>query len=169
MDIPADQYELYVQFGIAAEKAQVLEVEAGNVALSYLTTWVKIEEITPEVREMFRSIVDDCNRSTLGKLLKQIRSIGTFDDSIIQAVDTALERRNYLMHHFFRTHNFAIFNEAGRKEMLEELRDIQGKLDHAHAILFGISKTLDKIASIDDSSEQALIERLQAQGKRVGI
>jgi hypothetical protein len=41
MSIPADQYELYAEFGIAAEKAQVLEVAAGNVALSYLALFVK--------------------------------------------------------------------------------------------------------------------------------
>ncbi len=44
--------------------------------------------------------------------------------------------------------------------MVQEVRDIQRKLDHAHAILFGISKTLDKIGGKDDSSEQALIDGL---------
>ena len=37
MNTPADHYEVYTEFGMAAEKAQVLEVAAGNVALSYLT------------------------------------------------------------------------------------------------------------------------------------
>ncbi len=30
MSMPTDQYELYAEFGIAAEKAQVLEVDAGK-------------------------------------------------------------------------------------------------------------------------------------------
>ena len=98
MDIPEDQYELYAEFGIAAEKAQVLEVDAGNVALSYLALWINTDKITPELREMVRSVVDDCNQSTLGKLLRQIKSIGTFDDTILQIVDEALEQRNYLTH-----------------------------------------------------------------------
>jgi hypothetical protein len=34
-NMPADQYELYAEYGIAAEKAQVLEFEAGNVALAF--------------------------------------------------------------------------------------------------------------------------------------
>jgi hypothetical protein len=34
--------------------------------------------------------------------------------------DDALERRNYLMHHFFRTHNFALFGEDGRKTIMAE-------------------------------------------------
>lgn len=31
-----DQLRLYAEFGITAEKAQVLEFEAGNVALSFV-------------------------------------------------------------------------------------------------------------------------------------
>ncbi len=36
MNLPADQYELYAEFGMAVEKTQVLEVAAGNVALSFM-------------------------------------------------------------------------------------------------------------------------------------
>ena len=43
MALPTDHYQLYVEFGIAVEKAQILEVDAGNVAISYLAffcqTW----------------------------------------------------------------------------------------------------------------------------------
>jgi len=42
MSMPADQYELYAEFGIAAEKAQVLELEAGNVALLYIALIFKV-------------------------------------------------------------------------------------------------------------------------------
>jgi hypothetical protein len=34
--IPADHYELYAEFGMTAEKAQIREVAAGNVALGFL-------------------------------------------------------------------------------------------------------------------------------------
>jgi len=36
MDMPSDQYELYAMYGMIAEKAQVLDLEAGNVALFFL-------------------------------------------------------------------------------------------------------------------------------------
>lgn len=35
-DMPPDLYELYAEFGIAAEKAQVMELAAGNFALAYV-------------------------------------------------------------------------------------------------------------------------------------
>ena len=115
MDVPPDLYELYAEFGMAAEKAQVLEVEAGNVGLAFLAIFVKPgERITEERREFFRQIVEDANRQNLGKLLRVVKSIGTYSNSMITTIDKALERRNYLTHHFFRTHNFAICNALPR-------------------------------------------------------
>jgi hypothetical protein len=145
-DMPADQYELYAVFGMAAEKAQVLEVAAGNVALSYLMLFRGTDNISAEETEMFRSLVDDLNRKTLGRLLTSIKSMGNFDESILRAVDDALERRNYLMHHFFRTHNFAIFDAAGRRAMLVELREIDNKLAVGEAMLRAVSECLDGLA-----------------------
>jgi hypothetical protein len=171
MSMPADQYELYAEFGIAAEKAQVLELEAGNVALLYMALVFKAEEIGDEQRNMFRSILDDCDRSTLGRLLRQVKSIGEFDESILCAVDEALERRNHLMHKFFRTHNFAILGEPGRKTMIEELKEIQCKLDRAHTMLLGVAGILQKLAGLDDVPDEVTkrLELIQKQGKRVDL
>jgi hypothetical protein len=84
MNIPKDQYELYAEYGMAAEKAQILEVEAGNVALAFLALFVgKDHKIDGEEREFFRSLVDDVNRKTLGCLLKSIKSLVTFDESVL--------------------------------------------------------------------------------------
>jgi hypothetical protein len=168
MSLPPDQYELYAEFGIAAEKAQVLEVNAGNVALEFVALFVNTDQISTEQREMFRSIVDGVNRKTLGRLLERIKGLATFDQSILQTVDDALERRNYLTHHFFRSHNFAIFDVAGRKAMVEELKDIQRKLDLAGKMLDLVSELLLRVAGRDGVSEE-LARQFQGQGKRVDI
>jgi hypothetical protein len=168
MDMPEDQYALYAEFGITAEKAQVLEIEAGNVALSYVTLFVNTDNITPEETEMYRGVVDDVNRKTLGSLLKHIKGQLHFDDTIINIIDEGLKQRNYLTHRFFRTHNFALFSEDGRKVMVAELKEIQATLDKAHATLHVISELLEKVAGREGmSNEQAL--RLQTRGKKVSI
>jgi hypothetical protein len=168
MEMPEDQYALYAEFGITAEKAQVLETEAGNVALSYVTLFVNTDEITPEETEMFRSVIDDVNRKTLGALLKHIKTQLNFDDSITDVIDEGLKQRNYLTHHFFRTHNFALFSEDGRKLMVADLKEIQAKLDKAHATLHLICQVLEQIAGREGlSNEQAV--RLQNKGKKVSI
>jgi hypothetical protein len=164
----ADPYELYAEFGIAAEKAQLLEVDCGNIALFYLAFLFK-NEMHDGHRKMFRRILDDCDRSTLGKLLRQVKSIGEFDDTILTVVDEALERRNYLMHNFFRTHNFAILSETGRQLMIEELKQIQGKLDLARRMLLAVSGLLEKLSGLDDVPREIAdqVQRIQQEGKRI--
>lgn len=78
----------------------------------FVAAFVNTDQITSEEQEMFRGLVDDVNRKTLGALLKAVKRLGTLDQSILEAVDDALERRNYLSHGFFRSHNFAILSEG---------------------------------------------------------
>ena len=124
MDCPDDLKELYFKFGLTAEMAQVMEVEAGNFALTFITAWFDPSKITDELREIFRALIDDVNTRTFGNLVRHIRSATQLDDKIIEIVESALEKRNYLIHKFFRSHNFAIHSEEGRKKMRDELDEI---------------------------------------------
>jgi len=72
------------------------------------------------------------------------------------------------MHQFFHTHNFAIFIAAGRKAMIEELKDLQNKLDVAGAMLYAISELLDRLAGRGGVSE-VMARQLAGRGKRVKI
>lgn len=167
MDIPPDQYELYAEFGMAAEKAQVLEVAAGNVALGFLAMFVKTDEITPEETEMYRAIVDEVNRKTFGSLLKHLKKTMKLSDGIMRVIDEALERRNYLTHHFFRSHNFALYSEDGRKTMMAELKMIEEKLEMAKRTLDAMVELMDQIAG--RKTDKGMIERLVARGKKIDI
>lgn len=168
MSIPPDQYDLYAQFGIAAEKAQTLELEAGNFVLTYLGLFFKPGQITEEQREFLSSIVDEMNHKTLGRLLKSIKGLATFDQSFLSAVERALERRNYLAHHFFRSHNFAIYSEEGRRGMIEDLRNIQEELSLAHAMLSAAAGALQGHTELPRVTEEQ-IQKLVAEGRRVEI
>lgn len=168
MECPEDQYELYAQFGIASEKAQCLEMDAGNALLSYVTMFIPNEKIDAEISEWFRHLVEDVNRRTLGNLLTKVRDMGILDQFILDAVNDALERRNYLMHRFFPAHNFAIFSAEGRRTMTAELRDIQQKLDRARIMLMGMASTMEQFAG-REARTQEFLDRLGADGKRVGI
>lgn len=167
-DFPEDQLRLYAEFGIAAEKAQVLEFEAGNVALSFVALFVGTDRIGPEESALFRSLVDDVNRQTLGALLRSIKRMANFDDSLLTIVDEALERRNYLAHRFFPSHNYALFDKAGRQAMIEELEAIQATLDRAHRALSAISALLTKMAGHPEASE-TVAQEFAARGKRLKL
>jgi hypothetical protein len=169
---PDDLRELYFEFGRAAEMAQVMETEAGNLALVYASMLVDTSKITDEQREFFRALVQDVNKRTFGNLFREIQKLGQIDASILAAVNDALEKRNYLTHKFFRKHNFAIHSVDGRKAMLAEIREIQGSLSLAHAMLSGmtgsLSQLLAKLFGRKVLSEQEALA-LMARGKRVDI
>jgi hypothetical protein len=168
MSMPSDQYDLYAQFGIAAEKAQTLELEAGNFVLTYLGLFFKPGQITEEQRKFLSSLVDDMNHKTLGRLLKGIKGLATFDPSFLATVERALERRNYLTHHFFRSHNFAINSVEGRRTMIAELKKIQEELGLAHAHLSAASSSLQGLtgwSEVIDERAQKIIQ----DGRRIEI
>lgn len=168
MEMPEDQYALYAEFGMAAERAQVWEVEAGNVALYFVALLVDPNEITPEIRGMFRAVEEDVNRKTLGALLKHLKKYLNFDDSITNVVDEGLKQRNYLTDHFFRTHNFGLFSDDGRQLMRTELREIQASLDNAFATLTGITQILKEISGRGNISNERVLD-FQKRGIRVEI
>jgi hypothetical protein len=134
---------LYLEFGRTAEMAQLMEMEAGNLALSFVSLAFDPSKITDDERNLLRTIVDDVNSRTFGNLLKQIRKIGGVSEDIQHIVDEALEKRNYLVHNFFRTHNLRINSEDGRKTMIADLIAIHESLSRAHAVRGGPTN-LDK-------------------------
>lgn len=166
METTDDRYRVYAEFGIASEKAQVLEVEAGNVVLLFMAIGVDPNSITDEERASFHILLDDVNRKTLGNLLKRIKSLVSFEDSLIETIDSALERRNYLAHKFFRNHNFAIFSPDGKRAMVEDLRDASAKIDAGWHCLSAISTLLSGMAvMIPDADAPRLLDG----SKKVGI
>ena len=169
MDIPADQLEVYTQFGIAAEMAQCLEIDASNLALAYIAAFVNTDEITSELIEWFRAINEDLNRKTLGQLLRAVKRFATYGDEILETMDEVLIKRNYLMHRFFPFHNFALFSVEGRREMIAELQEIPKKLTAAHWMLVAMHDGLLAVTGKSLGDQEGLRERLLARGRRVEL
>ena len=145
-EMPPDLRELYFIFGVTAEKVQVMETAAGNAALAYVTFFVDTSNITPEMTEWFKQLVDDVNSKTFGALLRTIKKSIHIGEDILTVIDEALEKRNYITHRFFPHHNFAIHSEEGRQTMIDELVDIGQKFDHAHVLLEGLASCLHQLA-----------------------
>jgi hypothetical protein len=167
-NIPDDLRELYVEFGQAAEMAQVMEVEAGNLALAFVTVWFNPTTITDEQREFFRALVDDVDKRTFGNLMKEIRKTIQVSETIDKTINDALAKRNYLIHKFFRTHNFAINSEEGRKAMRSEIAAIHSALNIAHAMLHGMTHTLNQAFGKPNITEE-YARQLVAAAKKLEI
>lgn len=159
---------LYAQFGRTAEMAQVMELEAGNLALAYALIAFDVDNLTDEEKRFLQSVSEDIDRRTFGNLVRFMKEGMNIDQSIEDAVSSALDKRNYLTHGFFRTHNFGINSAEGRAKMAEELAEIYETVSRAHTILHGMTHTLNEVfGSPNISQEQA--DKLLEQGKRVQI
>ncbi|MGA7676192.1 MAG: hypothetical protein WCA78_14245 [Rhizomicrobium sp.] len=168
-DLPPDLQELYARVEIACEIAQVVEVEAGNLALAYLTLLVNPgQEVTPAETEVFRAVVEDVNRKTLGAMFRHLRSMATIDPALLTIMDKALERRNHLTHHFFRTHNFAIQSADGRKAMMEDLESVMADLRRGHQLLSVMTDSVNHLAG-HGKDVSAVVEKFVKRGKRIDI
>ena len=145
-----------------------MEVEAGNLALSFAALAFDPATITDDERKIFQAVIKDANRRTFGNLLKQIRKIGDISEGIENSVIEALEKRNYLVHRFFRTHNLAIHSKEGREVMRAELREISEVFSRTHTILLGMTHTLNEMFDRPNISEEEA-RKLMKKGKRLGI
>lgn len=76
----------------------------------YLAMTVDPKSIYPADKIGYKKLVDEVDRKALGNLLRQIRKTVEFDSTFEAVISEALSKRNYLVHGFFITHNFAIFN-----------------------------------------------------------
>lgn len=161
---PEDLKALYFEFGRTAEMAQVMELEAGNLALAVASLAFDPEKITDDERRYFSAIIDDVNSRTFGNLLKQIRKIGNISAGIENTINEALEQRNYLVHKFFRSHNLGINSEEGRKEMRAELEEIYNTLSRAHATLSGMTNTFNQAFGRPNITQEEAME-LMKEGK----
>lgn len=168
IDLPPDLYELYARFGVAAEAAQVLEVGAGNLAIAYLALVVDTAKVTQTQTEVFRAVINDLNRKTLGAMFRHLKAFSTIDPVIMDVLDKALERRNYLTHNFFRTYNFAIQSEAGRAAMIEELVEILADIQKGHQMLDAMTNSTLALGG-HKTDIREVVEKFIQRGKRIDI
>ena len=160
--------ELYAKFGRTAEMAQVMELEAGNLALSYVLIAFDVNNLTKEQRLFLKSLSEDIDRRTFGNLVSIMKKSMNIDQKIKDKIDSALEKRNYLTHRFFRTHNFAIHSAEGRAKMIEELSNLHEAFSIAHTILHGMTHTLNELFGNPNITEEQAKEFLE-KAKRVEL
>ncbi|WP_343343453.1 hypothetical protein WJT74_07895 [Sphingomicrobium sp. XHP0239] len=121
----ANRHELYAKYGIAAEAAQLFETELGTLLLG-LSGLENDWHVWPD-GVAAREVLDNIDRSTLGRLLNDLKRYITIEGDLEEGFASALRARNQLMHGFFERHNFKIQTEDGRKVMIADLERLHGE------------------------------------------
>ena len=160
-DISAKLSEMYSAYGKAAEMAQAMETEAGNLVIVYCTVVLNLDNRMKDEQHSFKSLIDDVNSRTLGNLIRHMRKSIDFDEGIEATLDNALKRRNHLVHNFFRFHNLAIFSEEGLSAMILELEETCEILRSAHTTLLGMTGAITKAFGRADISVEIAADLIQ--------
>ena len=157
MDIEDEQIrDVYANFGLAAYWGQCLEVSASNILIG--NAMIKGEAVT--VADIDALELSN-QRKTMGILIKAIRSKVTLPPDADEVIDTALERRNFLTHHYFRQRAVDFMSDRGRQRMVEELRDIQDNLEKANEVANGICASMRSYLGISSDMIKVVYDRLR--------
>jgi hypothetical protein len=154
--------EVYARFGLAAHWAQCVEVSLGIFFLFYER--INHAELSVQALDAMDA---DRQRQTLGRLIKDFRKHVDLDSGIEEVLDRALDRRNFLMHHFFHERAMHWVSEDGRSQMIDELIDISADLQYADKLIVMIYKCLGRHLGITDEALSRESAAMQIEAERL--
>lgn len=99
--------------------------------------------------EKARAVLDEIDRSTLGRLLNSFKGPIRFEGDLADRFASALRARNRLNHGFYERHNFKIETDEGRDAMIADLEAIHEELFQAWQIASAITLQLSEIVLND--------------------
>jgi Txe/YoeB family toxin of Txe-Axe toxin-antitoxin module len=138
----ASREDVYIEFGRAAEIAQMLEREIGTALLALDGLETK-SYLNPDA-DAYRRLTQAIEAQTLGGSLRKMGKYFDLKNETSGTFSRALETRNRLAHRFYAAHGLAMIEVTGRDKMVDDLREIQTVLSAAYAIASPLSSALVK-------------------------
>lgn len=143
---------IYALYGSAAQQGQLLEK-----ALSDLM--IKLKEISGHSVSPanLQTAKSSRHKKTVGQLLKDFENnTRNLDKWVEDSFKTALDKRNFLIHHYFLERQDKFQTHSNRMEILKELVVIQETLERARDLANGmrvvVSETLDGVRKEPDKT-----------------
>ena len=131
--------DVFAKFGDAAEAAQLLETELGNLLLAATVESHGLAKTRNKV--LAKRILLDINRQTLGQLIQALTKSSPPPPELEDELMLALTERNRLHHSFYREHNFRRNSEEGRMLMIADLNFIHERILQAYKSVLLLSGT----------------------------
>lgn len=162
--------EVYARFGLAVYFAQVLEHGLVNALV--------ILDLIPSRRHLARSrdqwgaevdaFMDRHFQATMGRMMKNLRDMTQVDADLEQLLHDALNKRNWLVHDFFRERATQFMSAEGRGQMLREVAECRDLFQSADKALEAIVEPLRKKAGITDELLEREYGRMLAERQHDG-
>jgi hypothetical protein len=143
---------VYAHFGLAMYLAQVLEHGLANALICAELLPRRAGKPVPRKQweAEFDTFMDQQFQQTLGRLIRALKSATSVPPDLEGLLTAALEKRNFLAHHYFRERAEAFMSREGRDNMIEELEGVHKLFDDADAKLTEIAKPLRERYGVTD-------------------
>lgn len=151
-----DPKEPYAFFGLAAYFAQCFEQSLVLILASH-------ELLTNRHQSKFRSLDDlfaSLDKKTMGMLIGDLSKCTAISENTTEMLEVVLKQRNYLMHHFFPENILKFWNAAGRREVLDELRELAELFRANDRLLQTIYLALWNKLGISEEAVEAYMEQM---------
>lgn len=129
--------DVYTKFGDAAEAAQLLETQLGNLLLSEAIELHGFKKT--QNKALAKKILGDIDKKTLGQLIHALKPSQP-TPKLEELLALALSQRNRLNHSFYRQHNLRRNSEEGRLVMLADLEVIHNNILAAYVAVLPLAK-----------------------------
>lgn len=148
---------VYAYFGLAIYFSQVLEHGLVN-ALVFIDLLPRRAGHSLPKQEWFKEFDSFMNQhfeTTLGKIIRSLKSVITVPEELESLLLVALKKRNFLAHHFFKDRAAEFVTKAGRDEMISELQEARMLFERADDKLDEVVKPLrERFGLSDEQLEQ---------------
>lgn len=111
---------IYAYFGLAIYFGQILE-ETFSTMLWTDGIFKNKVKTNKEVREIIDAVEN--SRKTMGRFITDVKKAYNLSEDLIKELKDVLDKRNYLVHKYFKLEIQKSYSELGRKEMLKYFCD----------------------------------------------
>ena len=172
-DIPDEDdhvKEVYARFGLAVYYAQVLE--HGLVNALVVLELIPARRADATTRDEWSATVDAFMdrqfETTMGRMMKTLRSVSEVPNDLDRVLADGLRRRNWLAHDFFRQRAESFMTRVGREHMLREVDECRIVFQDADARLDAAIAPLRQRAGLTEEHIQRLYAEMEDSAKHDG-
>ena len=155
---------VYAHFGLAVYLSQVLEHGLANAMLIFELAPNAMAVATPITwPSRVDSFYEEQFQDTLGRLIRKLQKVALVPPHLEQILARALDRRNWLSHHYFRERATEFLSSAGRNTMIAELEEAQALFQEADGALEAVSRPARERYGYSDALLTTIEEKMQTE------
>jgi hypothetical protein len=157
-DERVDQFIVYGAYGEVMHQFQVFELTLWG----FLTRGIKPGMSESQAFDK----VTKWDGTTLGALVRGLKSQGHWPEGMVEPLEQAVETRNYLAHHFLREYFVVAPSEKVKKQATEQLANVSTRLEDLQRRWRLISVRL--VSRVSRNLTRRLRPRSTSSGQRSG-